>query len=60
MTLKFKVWLVVIWLVLTRVETEEISYLILGPCVCWTCLRRWGRPLKLHIHFLGIVAGRFK
>ena len=33
----------VIWLVLTRVETEEISYERLGSCFSWTCFRGWGK-----------------
>ena len=31
----------VIWLVLTRVETEEISYERLGSCFSWTFFREW-------------------
>ena len=48
---------VVIWLVLTSVETEEISYLIVGSCVCWTCLREWRRSFKLHILFRELLSG---
>ena len=33
----------VIWLVLTRVETEEISYERLGSCFSWTCFMGWGK-----------------
>ena len=33
----------VIWLVLTRVETVEISYEWLGSCFSWTCFREWGK-----------------
>ena len=37
-----QILLMVIWLVLTRVETEEISYERLGSCFSWTCFRGWG------------------
>ena len=37
-----QILLIVIWLVLTRVETEEISYERFGSCVSWTCFRGWG------------------
>ena len=46
-----------IWPVLTRVETEESSYKILGLCVCWNCFRGWGRPLKLYVLSWGFVLG---
>ena len=45
----------VTWLVLGRIETEEISYYRLGSCVSWTCFEGW--PLILHVPFWGIFAG---
>ena len=38
-----QILLMVIWLVLTRVETEEISYERLGSCFSWTCFMGWGK-----------------
>ena len=52
-----QILLAVIWLILKRSETEEISYEILGSCVCWTCVRIWRRPLKLHTPFGGLLLG---
>ena len=47
----------VIWLVLTRVETEEISYERLGSCLSWTCFREWGESVgsrwRNWIYFFG-------
>ena len=34
-----------IWLLLTRVETEEISNKRLGSCFHWTCFRGWGESV---------------
>ena len=36
-----QILLMVIWLVLTRVETEEISYERLSSCFSWTCFSGW-------------------
>ena len=36
-----QIWLMVIWLVLTRVETEQIRYERLGSCFSWTYFRGW-------------------
>ena len=36
-----QILLMVIWLVLTRVETEEISYKRLSSCFSWTCFSGW-------------------
>ena len=36
-----QIWLMVIWLVLTRVETEQIRYERLGSCFSWTYVRGW-------------------
>ena len=41
-----QILLMVIWLVLTRVETEEISYERLGSCFSWTCFRGWGESVR--------------
>ena len=47
----------VIWLVLTRVETEEISYERLGSCFYWTCFRKLGESVggrwRIWIYFFG-------
>ena len=38
-----EILLMVIRLVLTRVEVEEISSERLGSCFPWTCFRGWGK-----------------
>ena len=47
----------VIRLVLTRVETEEISCERLGSCFSWTCFREWGESVggqwRNWIYFFG-------
>ena len=59
-----QIFFMVIWLLLTMTETEEISYERLGWCFSWICFRgcggECGRPMKLDILFWGIVVGRFK
>ena len=60
-----QILLMMIWLVLTRVEAEEITYERLGSNFSWTCFRRWrggecGRLMKWNILFWVIVVGRFK
>ena len=54
----------VIWLVLIRVETEEIIYKRLGSWFSWTCFRGWGESVgglwNWIYNFWGIVVGRFK
>ena len=50
----------VIWLVLTRVQNEEISYWRLGSCVSWTCFRERGKggtSLEYHVLFSGLLLG---
>ena len=36
-----QILLMMIWLILTRVEAEEITYERLGSNFSWTCFRRW-------------------
>ena len=58
-----QILLMVIWLVLTRVETEEISYKKLGSCFSWTWFRGvWGvwEAVEIGYTFFGILIGRFK
>ena len=40
-----QILLMVIWLVLTRVETEEIKYEKLGSYFSCTCFRGWGKSV---------------
>ena len=42
-----------IWLVLTRVETEVISYERLGSYFSWTCFREWGESVGGRWRILG-------
>ena len=44
-----QILLVVLWLVLTRAENEEISYQILGSWFFRTCFKGCERPLNLYI-----------
>ena len=55
-----QILLMVISLVLTSVETEQISFRKLGSCVSWTCFSgrgKCGRALNLHILFVGFLLG---
>ena len=49
--------LMVIWLVLTRVETEEISYKRLGSCFFWTYFRGWGESVGGRWNWIYIFGG---
>ena len=54
-----QILLMVIWLVLTRVETEEISYERLSSCFSWTCFSGWGESVggRWNWTYFGLLLG---